>query len=148
MMTIKEFTQINSRLRGERPKLFLLTPSDRLASDADLERVEQALGFALPVDYAEFLKKFGGGSFGLVNVFSADPGSEFYLPKKQAEASSYLPSGLLAVSDDYAGGNYVLKLTDDRVLAPVFYWNQDGGLVPTSFSNILEFIARYAYNPA
>ncbi|WP_338081271.1 SMI1/KNR4 family protein [Allochromatium vinosum] len=89
-----------------------------------------------------------GGGFGFSNVFSADPDGEFYLPEKNKEAAKYLPSGLLAFSDDFAGGYYVLSVTDGRAEDPVLYWNSDGGLIETEFDDVLEFVVRYAYEPA
>nr|WP_200157350.1 SMI1/KNR4 family protein [Allochromatium vinosum] len=70
------------------------------------------------------------------------------MPEKNKEAAKYLPSGLLAFSDDFAGGYYVLSVTDGRAEDPVLYWNSDGGLIETEFDDVLEFVVRYAYEPA
>ena len=91
----------------------------------------------------------GGGSYGLTTIFSGDQNSEWYLPSKQVEASAYLPCNLLAFSDDFAGGLYVLKVADDGIAnESVFYWNQDGGLVETDYVDVFEFVAKFAYEPA
>ena len=119
-MTLEEFRQIHKRYQREKPKLFLLATPDRTATEAQLEEIEGELGVKLPAQLREFSTDFGGGTFGFANVFSADPGGEFYLPEKQKEAAEYLPPGLLAFSDDFAGGYYVLRVTDGRA-APRCY---------------------------
>jgi hypothetical protein len=62
-----------------------------------------------PSSYRAFLREFGGGEFGFIVTFSADPHSEWHLPNKQKETSKYLPEGFLAFSDDFAGGTYVFN---------------------------------------
>lgn len=148
MMNIEQFRRLDVALRAERPKPFLLLPPDPPASAEALLEVERLLGATLPRTYKDFLSEFGGGSFGLTNVCSADPKSDFYLPKKQAEIAKYAPAGLLVVSDDFAGGLYVLRVSDGVADEAIFYWNEDGGLVATPFANVLEFVERYAYRSA
>lgn len=147
-MTVEELRRLDARYRQEKPKLFQLSTPDQPASERLLAEVERAICVRLPPTYRAFLREFGGGSFGLVTIFSADPDSEWYLPVKQREASRYLPEGLLAFSDDFAGGNYVFKVLNGQAQEAVFYWNQDGGVSPTEFKDVLEFVARYAYEPA
>ena len=127
------------------PKLFRLNSPDHCASEEEISEVERMLSVTLPCSYREFLKEFGGGDFGSEVVFSADPNSEWYLPAKCLEAEAYLPEGFLAFSDDFAGGHYVLKVEGGRAQEPIFYWNQDGGLSVTKYTNILEYLANNAY---
>lgn len=148
MMNIEQFREVDARMRSQRPKPFLLIPPDAPASEQALVQVEQSIAAVLPDTYRDFLREFGGGSFGLTNICSADASSDFYLPRKQEEVSSYLPTQLLAVSDDFAGGLYVLRVAEGRAQDPVLYWNGDGGLSPTEFANVLEFVSRYAYHSA
>ncbi|MBU1360163.1 MAG: SMI1/KNR4 family protein [Gammaproteobacteria bacterium] len=147
-MKIDEFREIDQRARRSKPKLFLLASPDSQASEEALADLQRVIGVQLPVSYRVFLNEFGGGNFGLTTVFSADPNSEWYLSARLDEVRKYLPSHVLPFSDDFAGGLYVFEVVDGQALEPVFYWNEDGGLVPTKFANILEFIARYAYEGA
>lgn len=144
-MNIDEFKVIDAVARRKNEKIFRLSIPNACASEASVKEMECALGINLPDGYREFLKEFGGGNFGLTTIFSADSSSEWYLPDRQAEASAYLPEGLLAFSDDFAGGMYVLQETKGCAADQVLYWNQDGGLVRTPFKDVLEYIARYAY---
>jgi hypothetical protein len=147
-MIVEELQEIDRRYRQEKPALFELSTPDKPASEQQLEEVERSIGVRLSPSYRAFLTEFGGGSFGFAVIFSADPDSEWYLPNKQRKARNYLPEGLLAFSDDFAGGNYVLKIVDGEAQEAVFYWNDDGGEAPTEFKDIVEFVARYAYEPA
>jgi hypothetical protein len=147
-MKLDEFRVIDQQARRAKPKLFLLSSSDSLASEHALDDLHRNLGVALSPSYQTFLKEFGGGSFGLTNVFSADPNSEWYLVAKRDEARKYLPAHLLPFSDDFAGGMYVLEIVGGQAMEPVLYWNDDGGVVPTKFANVFEFVARYAYEAA
>lgn len=147
-MTIEVFRQRDREGRTARPKLFLLASPDRSATPNALHDLERAVGAKLPRSYREFLTEFGGGSYGLTTVFSADPQSEWYLAARFDEERPLLPPGLLPFSDDHAGGLYVFEIIDGQANEPVLYWNSDGEIRQTQFGNALEFIARYAYQPA
>lgn len=147
-MTLDEFRAVDREARRAKPKLFSLAPPDTPASEQALDNLERAIGVALPISYRAFLKEFGGGDFGLTTVFSADPNSEWYLEKKYNHFRKGLAEHVLPFSDDFAGGLYVLKIVHGLALEPVYYWNTDGGLVSTEFSNMFEFVARYAFEPA
>jgi len=139
-MNLDDLRRIDARYRAEKPNLFRLSSADAAASEEQLTRVEGFLGIKLPSSYR--------GSFGLTTIFSADPNGEWYLPRKQGEALKYLPDGLLAFSDDFAGGYYVLRVEKDLAQEAIYYWNDDGGLIPTEFENVLAFVARYGYESA
>lgn len=131
-----------------RPVPFYLVPPDPPANPAQIAEVEKQIGTRLSEKYRQFLHHFGGGSFGLTNVFSAYPEGDFYLPEKMKDLRGQLPAGLMPFSEDGAGGFYVLSVIANNVEDRVFYWNQDGGLLSTDFLDVLEFISRYAYSAA
>lgn len=147
-MTLEYFRELHLNYKKEKPKLFLLVEPDPPATDEQISIVERELRLKLSSSYRAFLREFGGGVFGFTNVFSVNPKGEYYLPRQKEEASSYLSKDLLPFSDDFAGGLYVFKIDEDNVLEPVYYWNSDGGLVETVFTDVFEFVARYAYEPA
>lgn len=147
-MDIETFKRLDTESRARRPKPFLLVPPDRIATEAELDAVERAIGIRLPSSYRQFLALFGGGSYGLSNVCSADSESDYYLPRKQAEASAYLPPNLLIASDDFAGGAYVWVVEDGKAAERICYWHRDGGLTPTQFENVLDFLGKFAYEAA
>ena len=148
-MNLDELKAIDTRYRGEKPKLFMLSEPDKKASSSEIRDINDAIGCNLPESYVEFLVAFGGGMYGLVNIFSADPSSEWFLLSKLKDAMNYgLPDGVIPFSEDYAGGYYVFTKNGMTALNQVSYWNPDGGLVATEYSSVFEFVARYAYEPA
>jgi hypothetical protein len=147
-MTLEELQATDSRYRKEKPKLFELAESDPPATPTQLDGIEEKIGVRLPTSFRAFLTVFGGGNVGLTVVFSAFARGDWYLPDRQREAAKFLPPGLVAFSDDFAGGYYVFRISERAAEESPWYWNQDGGLVPTRFANICEFVARYAYEPA
>lgn len=148
IMTIEDLRNIHEHYKVAKPKLFMLSSPDRCATQEDIANVETQIGVSLPLSYRNVLNEFGGGLLGFVNIFSADAHSDYYLPAKLIEASAYLPSGLLPFSDDNAGGLYVFKIVEGKADEIIYYWNADGGLVGTKYGDIMEFIARLAYEPA
>jgi len=146
--TLEELQAIDSRFRSEKPKIFELAESDPPATAGQLNAIEKSVGVKLPTSFRRFLATFGGGTVGLTVVFSAFSEGESYLPDGQHEAARFMPPGLLAFSDDFAGGYYVFRVNDGVAEEAPWYWNQDGSLSQTEFANIFGFVARYAYEPA
>ncbi len=144
-MKLDEFRVIFQKARRAKPKLFLMILPDPAASEQALNVLEAAIGVRLPDSYRSFLREFGGGNFGLTSLFSADPKSDWYLGAKLEEARGYLPTDLLAFSDDFAGGLYVFEVVAGQAMEPVLYWNHDGGVVRSRYTNVLEFVARNAF---
>lgn len=147
-MTLEHFQQQHLTGVAAKPKIFALIPADPPASTEQIAEMERLLGVQLPSKYRQFLSKFGGGSFGLTNIFSAYSDSDYYLPTRCEESRNYLPDGFVPFSDDGTGGLYVLKVSGQYLEDTVYYWNQDGGLSTTEFEDIFDFIARYAYTAA
>lgn len=144
-MTIKEFRKLDQMNRVEKPWLSLHPFPDNPATIKQIRTVEDVVGATLPAGYKDFLCEFGGGDFGYSSIFSADPSSDWYLPIQALKASRYLPTGLLAISDDFCGGNYVLAVLNRIASEPVLYWNTDGGLITTEHRTVLDFIAHEAF---
>lgn len=148
IMGLTEFRQIFNQKVVEKPKLFELISPDRPATESHISDVEHKLGIKLPSSYRLFLKEFGGGSFGLVNVFSADPESEYFLVLRNTQAHALLPNHLVAFSDDYNGGWYSFATSEGAAGDSIFYWNVDGGLQGTRFANVFEYVASFAFDGA
>jgi len=144
-MNFDEFQQIDSQLRKNRLNLFRLSASAPPARKADIQYLELCLKIRLPIQYKEFLQHFGGGEFGLINIFCADSDSDWYLLKKVEEARRFAPNNFIPVSDDYAGGYYGFEFDSSATKSNFRYWNFDGGTVQTKYSDLLEFVVRTAY---
>lgn len=144
-MTFDELKKLDRDARQTKPNLFSLTNQDTPSTDAMVENLQCITGVRLPTSYQMFLKEFGGGAFGLTVIFSSNPGSEWYLAKKYEESKRWLRGRFLPFSDDFAGGLYLLEIVDGQAHEPVLYFNTDGGIKPTEFATIFDYIARYAY---
>ncbi|WP_435257759.1 SMI1/KNR4 family protein [Thioclava sp. FR2] len=143
-----QFSDLHRQKSVQRARLFELDPPDPPASDEQISDLESKLATRIPETYISFLKAYGGGSFGLTNVFSAARDSEYYSVPRNAAAQAFMPEGSLALSDDHCGGWYVLRVSECQALEPVFYWHSDRGVEKTKFANILEYVAAYAYDGA
>jgi len=144
-MTFTEFLLIDNQFRKEKPSLFRLSISAPPAAKDEIELLESNLKLRLPTEYKEFLEHFGGGEFGLINLFCADPDSEWYLLKRVKEAGRFIPDNFIPVSDDYAGGYYGFGVENLELRPSLLYWNQDGGTIETQYSNLFEFVVQNAY---
>jgi hypothetical protein len=147
-MDITQFRQLFDRKVVEKPKLFELISPDTPANERQLSDAEYKLGVKLPSSYRSFLIEFGGGSFGLTNVFSVDPESDYFLVSRNSQAHGLLPNHLIAFSDDFSGGWYAFATLDGTAGDSVFYWNVDGGLQETRFMNVFEYVAHFAFDSA
>lgn len=144
-MTFEEFQSIDKHSRLERPKIFNLSSSAPAADASKIENLQVHLKVQLPTDLKIFLQHFGGGEFGLINVFCADEENEWYMIRKIEETKKYIPSNFLPISDDYAGGFYGYRIGKNEQEDDIFYWNMDGGEITPEFSDLFTFIASTAY---
>jgi SMI1-KNR4 cell-wall len=125
-----------------------LEAPDAPSSEGQIEAIERDLKFKLPDSYRGFLKEFGGGAFGLTNVFNANSDAYYYIVEQNISAKLILPNDYIAISDDHCGGWYVLQVADGVAGETIYYWNNDGGLKATGYANVLELVAKNAYDAA
>jgi hypothetical protein len=141
-MMIDEFIEFENSVRVAKPGIFRLAKPDQPASDKEIEDVEALLGCRLPMSYRQFLNKFGGGDYPLMNVFSAYPNSEWYLVRRVEALRELCPTNLLPVHDDQAGGLLVLKIVDGQALEPVYYFDwETGKLSDIVYANVFSAVA-------
>ena len=133
------FDDLVRSLKAERPFWFE-GDSEPLASDEQIDSAEAALGVNLPIEYRDFLRRYGGGYFARTNVFSVDPASEWYIVARQpADARGKF----VAVTDDETGGYYGFQVDQNRSGDQVYYFNPDDGDEPTlMYPSFLEYLAR------
>ena len=144
-MTFEEFQIIDTRCRLEKSKLFGLSNPALPAKKAEILSLEAILDIELPKKFKSFLEHYGGGEFGLINVFCADPKNEWYLIKKIEDSRSYVPKDFIPFSDDYAGGLYGFNIRLKKSQEKVVYWNTDGSELLTLFDDVFHFVAKCAY---
>jgi hypothetical protein len=138
-MDIFEFSNILNNKKVENS--FLFEDIEVVATDQDIEEVEEKLAVMLPQSYKDFVKKFGGGELGYIDVFSASKMGFWYIVKHNQHFKDYLPKNFVAISDDQTGGYYGYKTMHGKCGEEVFYWHYDGGFDHnTVYPNIFEFI--------
>jgi hypothetical protein len=112
----------------------------REATDADFERLEAALGSALPEEYRAFVAQCGGMGLEQTCVVLEDGGARrevatffgfgegkygFDLHGKLERLGDRLPPGMLPIGADSAGNPFLLVVTGDDAGA-VLLWDHDG----------------------
>src|ERR1700729_1747459 len=82
-MTQDEFDELIQEIREEDPEQLdsEFFVRDKPLKEDKLAKLEQKAGFVLPEEYRSFLKRFGDGDIGTINVLSPDPESVFSLWK-------------------------------------------------------------------
>jgi len=138
-MKIIEFINIVDKKNKENP--FLFEGRDIVATEEDIQETEVKLGIILPQAYRDFVKKYGGGDFGYIDIFSANKKGYWYIVKHNQDFKHYLPKDFIAISDDQTGGYYGYKIVNHQCDEQVCYWHYDGGFdSKVVYSNIFEFI--------
>ncbi len=152
LMTLDEFAAILEVARNDK-FLFPLEIIEEFnwiaspASAGEIDQVQRALDVQLPEDYTTFLKKYGGGVFGQVDIFTVDVSHNSYILIDQprfAEGREFI-----AVSPNGCGDYYGYRVVDGKCQDKVMFWDHEiGGLIePTEFNDIFEFIVRNGFYP-
>ena len=112
----------------------------RDATDADFERLQAALGGALPADYVAFVRECGGIELEHAYIVLDDGDARrnveaffgfgeakygFDLHAKLERFSDRLPHGMLPIASDAAGNLFVLVVAGADAGA-VLFWDHDG----------------------
>lgn len=145
-ITFDEFREFHKKRLVEEPKIFKLIEHDRPATKHEIYSVEQEIRTKLPINFATFLMEFGGGLFGLTNIFSADCKSIYYIVDRQKDAKNLIPANAIVFSDDYTGGWYIFRSESGICQEEVYHWNDVDGMKPTAYKNIFNFLTDKAYN--
>jgi len=124
---IKSITEIISLLSNDSENLY---PGG--ASEEEISELEQELGTTLPLGYVEFLKKFGGGSFRHLQLYSIASEDENF-PDFMEQVFTHTGNihlvqqgDLLPFADDYEGNIFCFDLQHSRDGEfQVVRWNHD-----------------------
>lgn len=148
-MNIEELQRVDADCRRQKPGIFKLARPDRRATPSEVDALETMLGVKLPERLRQFWQVLGGGDIALEPIYSATPESIWYLHRKAEVFWRSMSREYLPITDDGTGGYYVLRLHEGLADDAVFYFDSDDNSVQkTQDTDILEFIARYAYEPA
>jgi hypothetical protein len=139
-MRSDDFFRIADEARKAHPLWFELE-ADPPASLEKVAAAQGALRATLPPEYVEFVQRYGGGHWAFVQVFSAEPGSEWNVVERNHEAG-LLPLGFLAVSDNGAGDFYGFKVVEGVCTSGVVFWDHEegGALMETGFKDFFKYL--------
>lgn len=147
MMTIDEFKRLEDAYRISKPSIFRLASPDPPASAEQISSVETAIKCLLPESYRQFLASCGGGDYALFLVFSANPDSEYYLPRRLEELRPLIGGGLLPFHDDEAGGLYVLRINHNVAAEAVYYLDwETQELSGPEYESVIDAVANRAFS--
>jgi len=138
-MSLEEFDAIFVKAQRQKPFRFKLESPSSLE---EIEQLETLLGLSLPSQLKAFLRKYGAGYVGDINIFSASPSSEWYLPL----GNRLLPPGIgfLAVSDDQTGGYFGFLTEAGRCEEGVCYFHlYDGDPPHLKTATFFDYVAQF-----
>ncbi len=144
-----ELAEFESHLAAARSKRAALSSAGavdvfegRLASAEELLQVEAALDAQLPVEYKEFMRRYGGGMFlflDLLPVASADPYEDDLLGVKAREFGTI---DFVAVAPVGTGDWWGFSIAAGRCLTEVHFWDHEDGKTELVAPGFLDFVAR------
>lgn len=140
-MLLDDFKKIIDQKKKENPFWFEDTP-DNLATDNNIQIIEDDLEALLPDSYKGFIKEYGGGYFGFTNIFSADQNGDWYIVDKNINAQFYLPQNFIAISDDETGGLYGYVVVDGKCKEEVYYWDGHEDTLSKAYDNVFDYLVK------
>ena len=139
-MNFDEFNHLVEVKKNEKPMWFA-SEHEPVATERDLKVVEGWLSKVLPGEYRLFLKKYGGGYFGLINVFSANDSVEWGAILKNS--SSQNSKGFLAISDDESGGYFGFILENSEYSDSIYcYYPDESPSIEFKYNSFFEYVAK------
>jgi len=104
------------------------------ATDADIREAEVALGASLRGGYRAFLRSFGWGGTGDIELFGLGADVPQHLnvvtvtTSERREAQPPLPSHLIPVMNDGGGNLYCIDVSEAyRDECPIVFWDHEAG---------------------
>ena len=136
-MEFDTFLGIVDAAGKERPRLLALE-HDGIPCPGDIAAFESALQIQLPEKYKQFLLRFGGGYFGIANLYSLDSSSCFYLLNHNR-----LPLGNeLLIADNGCGDCYALRIENGICRDPIFFYDHESREISdAAFPDVLTYLA-------
>ncbi|MEU6769008.1 SMI1/KNR4 family protein [Streptomyces sp. NPDC046853] len=112
------------------------------ASDADIDRVERALGAKFPEKYKYFMKEHGGGGFVFLDVLPVvdpDGSSEDVLEVNGGESAT---QDFIAVAPVGTGDWWGFAVSEGVCLDQVEFLDHENGSRKAAASDFFEFLVR------
>ncbi len=137
-MNLEDFQAAVAQARDAHPQWFAL-PADGSPDGEQVVAQQAQLGAALPNEYLDFVRAFGGGDFAFLAVYSLDADSDLNIVTKNSEPWLSRPD-FVAISDNGAGDYYGFMVQDGRCSREVLLLDHESGeLRPTGHADFFEF---------
>lgn len=105
--------------------------------------LEHQIGVVLPEQYKTFMMRYGGGTFGFVELFPITCHPEDALQDLGSLNREEFPDrSFVAVAPVGTGDHWGFPLTDGRCHDEVWFHVHDGGATELDATDFLEFVAR------
>ena len=143
-MKTKEFINFLENEMKTKPNLFLFRDNEPKATIEDINNIEKVLSGKLPESFIEFQMKFGGGTFGFVEIFSVCENSNFYVFNNE----NILEKDFFPVSDDQCGGVYCFKKNNGKFEGKIYYLDLSNleVIVEETEFNFIQMFMKLAFN--
>ncbi len=116
----------------------------RIAGDDEIVDVERRMGVALPTGYKSFMRSYGGGMFGFVDLLPvvAEPdGSEDDL--LTVNDREFSDRSFVAVAPVGTGDYWAFPVDEGRCRDEIWFCFHDGGEPEAVAADFLEFVVSY-----
>lgn len=142
-MNFQEFAKLAGKAKIKHPRWFALA-ADRIPSGAEISNAERLLEVALPDDYKQFIRQYGGGYYAFANVFSLDMNSDWYLCAKNREYH-YIREPYLRISENGSGDYYGYKGSNRQCSTEIWFFDHEvNQWERTRYQNLFEYLATVA----
>ncbi|MGW7817748.1 SMI1/KNR4 family protein [Streptomyces puniciscabiei] len=121
-----------------------MSPFENLsASDADLERVEEELGVRLPDQYRSFMKRYGGGAFGSLDLLPAVcPAGDRREDMLEVARSEQFEVAFVPIAPVGTGDWWGFEVVEGVCREPVCMYLFEDGTLETASPDFITFAAK------
>lgn len=140
-MDYSSFCVIIETIRIKKPMLFEMS-SLYHPTDDDFYTIQQLFSIILPDDYKDFYKKYCGGYFGFIALFTYDVQDEMYIMNfNSPEMVNEI--GFFAVCDMETGDYIGYKVVDGKCNSELYYYDHESGCISDSnYTDFMDFVLR------
>jgi hypothetical protein len=127
---------------------FALSSSEPPTSAEQIDLFEHVHNIRLPQQYRYVATRVGAGDVGYANLFSV--GAGYFSIAAQRATTPALPSDFIPVSDNGCGDFYGFVVRGGICAPEVYFADHESEyqVSKTEFSDLYEYLVRYAFNVA
>lgn len=113
--------------------------SCELVTDKEIALYEHKQGIEMPVEYTEFIIRYGGGYFAFTKIFSLANNSEWNIESLNEKFVKI--KDFIAISDNGAGDFYGFKVIDGKCESQIYVYDHENGIIEsTKYKDLFEYL--------